>query len=1253
MSPSRPVRRVGVAGMTVALLTSTALAAAPAMAGGPAPDQPAAPEESIEIEGGSVGEDAPAADDSPEAEDAVPAEGSDTEVVVAETPETPTPAEELVVEEQIAVPGALIVIGLSGSYDASGAHALLDRINEIRAEAAAEGITIDGVPVSGTPLEWSPELESVAQQRAAEVSFSFSHERPNGSGRLTALEGNGLELEVLDENLALGEGTFAAVESWYAEKQAYLDYLATGLDTGNFARYVTLISDEYSYVGIASFTLESLYEIDLEDPTLPLERSRAAEVFGAEDGARTIPGMGYVAGTVGAGGTAVVALFSATPSGEAAALPDGPATVPVEVTPDYITGSVDGPTTLVEGETGQAVASAVAGVDPWGGSTTIQGDISGSIDIAWSSSDESVAVVDGNGTVTAVAPGTAQITATTGDVVLGSFAVTVEAAPAVPVSVEPPAPVATDSGSAPALPGSVSAAMSDGSEAELPVAWEPVDPALYGAREGGSFEVLGSAEGWGEPVAVTVEVRPAEALRAEGPLSAATEAGAAPQLPAAAAVEWSNGETTEEPVEWSAMDPQDYLEGGSFSVEGTVCGLPVLCEVTVSPAQVTAVSNPAVITTPSGTAPQLPATVTASMSNGTERELPVTWEQFEPAAYSALEGGTFEVAGTVEGLDQPVSITVDVEAAQALETSALPDVTTEESVAPALPATVGVRWSNGDQTEEPISWEPIDPASYDAAGSFEAHGSAAGLPVTCTINVVEPTVSSIAPSNALETPSGTAPALPATVSASMSNGTERELSVAWDAMDPALYTAREGGSFIATGVADGWSEPVEVAVNVVPAFIESIAELAPASTVEAVAPTLPESVEVTWSNGEVEQAPISWNAVDAASYGQPGTFEATGSVAGWNEPVVCAVDVTAKTPLSTEELQPVQTEAGVAPVLPEYATVSWNNGTESQETIAWDPVDPESFHNGGTFVVEGLVEAAASKVAVEVVVAPATAVSCSEVAVTTPAGIAPQLPSTIEVLWSNGDKTTEAVAWPVLDAASYGTPGELAVEGTFENAEVNLIAQAIVGVTDPVIVGIDPLTPVETSAGSRPVLPTEVTALLSDGSMRQLPITWSEIPAALYHNTGSFSVEGSADGYDGPVSVQVNVSAALPQWIQTVYVTTTPRNAPVLPDTVRIVWANGETTYEPVEWKAVSPTQYSRPGTFTVKGIAAGQNVQATVTVAESQERPASTDVSDDIAPTDDATMQQGPLITSLSAAGAALIAVAAGLLHRRRRSRN
>ena len=116
------------------------------------------------------------------------------------------------------VGSACLALSVPGSYDTSAAQALLDRVNEIRAEAAADGLTdyMTGEAVTGAPLSWSTGLEHAAQVRAAEASLDFSHERPDGTGDVLgsggpfASEGTVVEAE----NLAQSSDAASALELW-------------------------------------------------------------------------------------------------------------------------------------------------------------------------------------------------------------------------------------------------------------------------------------------------------------------------------------------------------------------------------------------------------------------------------------------------------------------------------------------------------------------------------------------------------------------------------------------------------------------------------------------------------------------------------------------------------------------------------------------------------------------------------------------------------------------------------------------------------------------------------------------------------------------------------------------------------------------------------------------------------------------------------------------------------------------------------
>ncbi|MBW8800931.1 MAG: Ig-like domain-containing protein, partial [Streptomyces sp.] len=62
-------------------------------------------------------------------------------------------------------------------------------------------------------------------------------------------------------------------------------------------------------------------------------------------------------------------------------------------------------------------------------------------------------------------------------------------------------------------------------------------------------------------------------------------------------------------------------------------------------------------------------------------------------------------------------------------------------------------------------------------------------------------------------------------------------------------------------------------------------------------------------------------------------------------------------------------------------------------------------------------------------------------------------------------------------------------------------------------------------------------------------------------------------------------------------VRTTTGTAPSLPATIRSSYSDGYDRDTPITWDAVPPEKYAGTGTFTVAGTAAGQAVQATVTV--------------------------------------------------------
>ena len=132
-------------------------------------------------------------------------------------------------------------------------------------------------------------------------------------------------------------------------------------------------------------------------------------------------------------------------------------------------------------------------------------------------------------------------------------------------------------------------------------------------------------------------------------------------------------------------------------------------------------------------------------------------------------------------------------------------------------------------------------------------------------------------------------------------------------------------------------------------------------------PALPETVSVTWSNGDVTDEPVSWGAADTS---QPGTVEVQGSVEGLADPVAATVEVRSPEATAVEvsdaEAQALEVEPGVVPDLPATVQVSWSDGQTSEEPVVWDVPGAEEFAAGTDVKISGEVEATQQSVEVTV-----------------------------------------------------------------------------------------------------------------------------------------------------------------------------------------------------------------------------------------------------------------------------------------------
>ncbi len=998
-----------------------------------------------------------------------------------------------------------LALSVPGSFDTTQAEALLTRINEIRAEAAAEGLVDyeSGAAVTGTPLTWSTGLEQMAQVRAVEASYSFSHNRPDGSG--TVLDTNGplvagANPTVLAENLAQAADTASALELWYAEKDAYERYLNgdTSVSEADFGHYAALISDDYTHVGLGSFI--------------------AAD-----------------------GGVYLTGEFSNAASDSAAVQTDGECVAQINVEADGLAAGITTPQdwdgTLTAGQTLQLGLNL----------TSAQGGTCApAAQLAWTSSDESVVTVDGSGLVSAVGSGSATVSvrAADGAEPLASIDLTVAAQ-----QVSTPNVTGMTFEDARAALEAAGLVVGDVLTAD-----EASDPSMNGVvyDQDPAADTLVDADTQVTLTAYADYVAPwVTGCGAAEPVE--TEAGVAPELPATVTVYWSKGDPTQEAVTWDDIDPALYADGGSFQVSGTVgdTGLTTTVDVTVKakPAPTIVSLEDVNVTTPCGVAPELPETVNATMSDDTMSAVNVTWNAVDASQYSSRAGGTFDVTGTVEGAAGHAVAHVTVTPATITALEDPEPITTFVGHEPTLPVTVKATWSNGDVTDEPVEWQPLlgltqdGKGPWDFAGDVTLTGTVEGTDetVSLTVSVVQPGVQSVGELAGVSTQAGVAPQLPETVQVTWEDGNTTQESITWDAIDPASY--EKAGIFTVTGTVPSAGDArvgVQVTVAASDLTIASVSPIADVTTPSGTAPALPGQVEVTWSDSSTSTGTIAWDAVDEASYkvraggefsvhgtvsATPGSGEGT---ANGKADVSVRVIVSPATATAVEQPAGVSTTAKTAPTLPATARVTWSNGDVTDEAVTWDAINPSFYENAGTFTASGKVsstgQGVSCKVTVKAAAATATAVSTKAVDVTTTAGVAPQLPASVEVTWSDGTTTKEVVSWNAVSASAYAQAGSFDVTGTIATAS-NVQATAHVTVTALTAVrAVLDNSVISTTEGVAPTLPTTARVTWSNGKTTTEPISWNAVDPALYAKAGTFDVKGAAAGV--AVTAHVNVTGA-------------------------------------------------------------------------------------------------------------------------------
>lgn len=658
-------------------------------------------------------------------------------------------------------------------------------------------------------------------------------------------------------------------------------------------------------------------------------------------------------------------------------------------------------------------------------------------------------------------------------------------------------------------------------------------------------------------------------------------------LPQTVTATYESGTTKQENVTWKlngadAPATLAQLPAGSYEFEGTVDGTTqtvkqrvVVEAVTADPAvvdpaavnapDVTETSNESGITVESIDANPIlekyvgadyygqiqSSSVKVKLSDGTETSAYVDWDEKSQTAFdTATEESEVPITGQITGvsvnnnwitLAEPYKVSGVLKVYVPRSTSNGSWVWTAAGIAPALPSSISVNYSNGQSYTCPVEWNEISADQYQKEGTFVVEGHLKSYPsmlAQCTVAVRS--VKSVQTELTCTTLTGEVPSLPYSASVVFDSGATEQIPVSWDSFDASLYS--KVGSFTVKGKLNGFDyrevtctvtvkDPKDVLDLNSLRFERVVGDISPLSTYVYFPFT--QSNNTTYTQGYQ----VNWDNADVSQFQKAGTYTVTGTLVTYNESSAAnglkvTAQVEVKEVASIDALAPVNTPVGVRPTtgggLPYSVEVAFTDGTKKQCNIAWDPILDTQVASEGSFKLSGSLSYwtnTSSSSSTQVELGDSNRVTAtifvralqmpSSTSTSTLIGCQPNMPGSIEATMWNGSRGNFPVQWSTISQDALKNLGQIRVSGYFTGS--NIPATATVNVCDLEDSNIGKIAYVP---GAGLLAPRYTSTLyLSDGSSfypqysSGQPYSWDEFPQELLDGKpGEYEITGTITG---------------------------------------------------------------------------------------------------------------------------------------------
>lgn len=651
-------------------------------------------------------------------------------------------------------------------------------------------------------------------------------------------------------------------------------------------------------------------------------------------------------------------------------------------------------------------------------------------------------------------------------------------------------------------------------------------------------------------------------------------------LPQTVAATYESGATKQENVTWKlngadAPATLAQLPAGSYEFEGTVDGATqtvkqrVIIEAPADPAAVNAVapvsSNEdlkiaSVDSTPivkkyvgQGYVGEVYGTsVNLTLTNGTKATGMVNWDE---ASRNTIKTASDESEVPIQGsisyiyignmgysLSEPYSVAGTLKVFVPRSSNYTQSVTTSPGVAPSLPSTAYISYSDNSGCSCDVEWDEVSEVDYQKPGSFVVEGHltySRSTLVSCTVNVRE--IKSVQTEFECMTAAGMSPSLPYQAMVTFDQNESQPVHINWDFVNPDSYA--QPGTFVVKGRLDGLDRR-EVTCTVTVKDAKDYFDLDSLTYERVVGDESPLDsdvhLKVTRPDGEYwYNYPVKWDNADASRFQTAGTYEVAGTIGDCGVSSLAGLTVKAtvvvKEVASIAQVAPIDTPVGIRPTtgssagsLPYTVKVTFTDGSTVNGGVTWDTILDSMVAQEGSFTLGGSImysrsEPGSPSIPVSLGSAHRASINVnvralqmpSTTSISTLVGAQIHMPYTIEATMWNGSRGNYSVQWPAISQNTLNKLGKSTITGYFLGS--NIPVTATINVCDLANddlgrIAYIPDVGFAYSYGSNQFL-------LSDGNYYSLwgagdsLYTWDEIPQDLKNGKpGDYEISGTITG---------------------------------------------------------------------------------------------------------------------------------------------